>query len=196
MFEWLRDLMWKRMWRARQSFPPWPRIPFEQSLDETQRWCSMPGPLDPSTGLRTRALMPWILESNPAVIVHLVAQERGSRLRDRTGASPERHAAPSRDGRFLVHYPGLNLTDGAAEDASDGFFDQWNTPPWDTWVAYGSELTRERDLDYGLPDLLGPVGARPARAARPRRQPGAVHPVARRARASPDAARRRAPVRL
>lgn len=39
-------------------------------------------------------------------------------------------------GNLLVYYPDLNLADGAAKDASDGFFDSDNIPPWDTWVDY------------------------------------------------------------
>ena len=39
----------------------------------------------------------------------------------------------------------MNLTDGAAEHASDGFFDLWNLPPWDTWVAFGNRPTTQRE---------------------------------------------------
>ena len=37
---------------------------------------------------------------------------------------------------MFVHFPDADLCDGAAELASDGFFDGHNTPPWDTWVGY------------------------------------------------------------
>jgi hypothetical protein len=42
----------------------------------------------------------------------------------------------SLEGRLLVYFPDLNLSDGAAEQASGGFFDADNAPPWDTWLSF------------------------------------------------------------
>jgi hypothetical protein len=39
-------------------------------------------------------------------------------------------------GRLLCYFPDADLCDGAAEQESNGFFDVYNTPPWDTWVGY------------------------------------------------------------
>ena len=50
-------------------------------------------------------------------------------------------------GRLLVYFPNADLCDGAAEAASQGFFDVYNTPPWDTWVAFVTEPA-ERDISY------------------------------------------------
>ena len=36
----------------------------------------------------------------------------------------------------MVYFPDEDLCDGAAEIESKGFFDVYNTPPWDTWVGY------------------------------------------------------------
>ena len=38
-------------------------------------------------------------------------------------------------GRLIVYAPQDNLSDGAAEVQSLGFFDVDNVPPWDTWVT-------------------------------------------------------------
>ena len=47
-----------------------------------------------------------------------------------------------RQGRLLCYFPDADLADGAAEVASDGFFDNHNVPPWDTWVGlYRSDLS-------------------------------------------------------
>jgi hypothetical protein len=35
-----------------------------------------------------------------------------------------------------VYFPDEDLTDGAAEVASQGFLDVYNAPPWGTWVGY------------------------------------------------------------
>ena len=51
-----------------------------------------------------------------------------------------------RGGRLLVYFPDAELADGAAEVESSGFFDVFNTPPWDTWVALRRD---ERGEDRG-----------------------------------------------
>jgi hypothetical protein len=48
-------------------------------------------------------------------------------------------------GRLLVYYPDEELADGAAEEASGGFFDVENVPAWDTWVGLYQD---ERGEDY------------------------------------------------
>lgn len=42
-------------------------------------------------------------------------------------------------GRLLVYYPEMNLADGAAYVATDGFLDNNNMPPWDSWLDYFEE---------------------------------------------------------
>lgn len=42
-------------------------------------------------------------------------------------------------GRLLVYFPDADLSDGAAEMESCGFFDVFSTPPWDTWVAFAQD---------------------------------------------------------
>ncbi len=48
-----------------------------------------------------------------------------------------------KNGRFLVYYPELNLADGAANVATNGFFTNHNLPPWDCWVDYFEEQILE-----------------------------------------------------
>lgn len=150
MLRWIRDRFSRRRWPAASPFPipPDDRVPFERSLAETRRWCATPDHLDPRTSLRSHEIMPWIFEPDPEWIVHHVVRQRGYLLEERSRGGPYRDAAPSGDGRLLVHYPGLNLTDGAAEVASAGFFDIWNIPPWDTWVAYGTQPTGPREMSW------------------------------------------------
>ena len=42
----------------------------------------------------------------------------------------------------MGYSPDDDLCDGAAEAESAGFFDTFNTPPWDTWVALTSRNDR------------------------------------------------------
>jgi hypothetical protein len=53
-------------------------------------------------------------------------------VRDAHAASS---AADLRAGRLLVFAPDETLSDGAAEEATLGFLDVDNTPPWDTWIG-------------------------------------------------------------
>jgi hypothetical protein len=65
---------------------------------------------------------------------------------------------PLPPGRPLIYHPNAQLSDGAAQAASRGFFDVDNAPPWATWVGYFQDDTG----DYG-PYLLSwvPVAAIP-----------------------------------
>jgi hypothetical protein len=53
-------------------------------------------------------------------------------------------------GRLLAYFPDDELSDGAAEAETRGFFDVNNAPPWDTWVA----LFRDEGGDVSTSDCL------------------------------------------
>ena len=42
----------------------------------------------------------------------------------------------------MLYFPDENLSDGAAEAASEGFFDVFNAPAYDTWVSFFIEENR------------------------------------------------------
>ena len=44
------------------------------------------------------------------------------------------------DGRLLGFYVRQSLFDGAAEAETNGFIDDTNTPPWDSWICMLEEL--------------------------------------------------------
>jgi hypothetical protein len=56
------------------------------------------------------------------------------------GILPEQDRGEKVGGRLLLYNPSENLADGAAQQSSNGFFDQNNVPPWDIWVSF-SEWT-------------------------------------------------------
>lgn len=39
-------------------------------------------------------------------------------------------------GRLMVYFPDADLCDGSAEIETEGWFDVFNCPPWDTWVGF------------------------------------------------------------
>ena len=49
-----------------------------------------------------------------------------------------------RGGRLMVYFPDGDLCDGAAEQETEGFYDVFNVPPWETWVGYFEESPGRR----------------------------------------------------
>ena len=111
--------------------------PFWQRVAETVAWCSpRANSSDPLHCLRSEEIRGRVLENSYATTVRYLAQNRKLNLRQ----DPSLAVAPDlRGGRLLLYFPDADLCDGAAEAESRGFFDVYNTPPWDTWVAFVSE---------------------------------------------------------
>jgi hypothetical protein len=65
--------------------------------------------------------------------------------------SAQAQSSDVRAGKLLLYAPEENLADGAARYASNGFFDNDNVPPWDTWVAFSQGAL----LSWVPPLLIG-----------------------------------------
>jgi hypothetical protein len=108
----------------------WSWKEFDRRVAETARWCTARArPGEPRQGLWTVDIAPPPLETNRFHACRTVAERREAEGR----AYPEADPA---GGRLLAYFPDADLTDGAAEVQSGGFFDGFNTPPWDTWVGF------------------------------------------------------------
>ena len=63
-------------------------------------------------------------------------------------------------GRLICFFPDANLSDGAAEPESDGYFDALNIPGWETWVTFADDpkpadnWSKRYLVAYVPPDLL------------------------------------------
>lgn len=90
--------------------------------------------------LRSPDLIPRLLHDGRDDVVCDVGSTRHWRVRATTDA-PQASMPHLNGGRLLCYFPDADLCDGAAEQESDGFFDVYNTPPWDTWVGYFSDRT-------------------------------------------------------
>ena len=111
--------------------------PFWQRVAETVAWClPRANPSEPLSSLRSAEIKGRDLESSYVSTVRNVTQNRHYRLRS-NGVVVESQGLCG--GRLLLYYPDADLCDGAAEAESGGFFDAYNTPPWDTWVAFVSD---------------------------------------------------------
>jgi hypothetical protein len=139
-----------------------------ERLCDTQRWCVMPGRSGAPYPLRTRELMPngfrwppthdfsvrpprvlpkpwlgWTLsERSPdecSTVVEELATRRSQLLEDERIIAPD----PGLSGALVAYDPWANLFDGAANEASQGYFDADNVPPWDTWTWFVREANTE-----------------------------------------------------
>ncbi|MGH1343665.1 MAG: hypothetical protein ACRBN8_19055 [Nannocystales bacterium] len=114
----------------------------EAQIEESSRWCAIrivEG--GPDADLSEPDLAPRPLEKNRWNALHDVGALRRALLpRDQTVPQPQ-------PGRFLVYFPDADLCDGAAAVASEEFFDDYNCPPFGTWVGYFDDATDEADTD-------------------------------------------------
>lgn len=107
-------------------------------IAETMLWCESLASL---ADCRPTQLRQNLLHDGPDDLVCSIGNDRRNAARSRklpTWRQPPFGLA----GRFMLHFPDENLTDGAAELASDGFFDVFNVPPVDTWVSWFVEEGR------------------------------------------------------
>src|SRR5262245_39388847 len=110
--------------------------PFWKSLEEAVAWCApRADPREARDCLRSPKLRPRILQPSYTAGVADLVQNREFAL-GRKFTVPKGAVAT---GRLLVYGPDEELSDGAAEVETKGFFDAANCPPWDTWVALVEE---------------------------------------------------------
>src|SRR5215831_9834479 len=97
-------------------------------LSETAEWCARHTDRRAiRTSLWTVGIAPQALARDRWAAVDDVIDRRRQDL----GAVRFPRLPP---GRALVYFPDANLSDGAAEAESGGFFDVYNAPAWGTWV--------------------------------------------------------------
>ncbi len=110
---------------------------------------------DPAGSLRNNALKPdlVVLVSendgwwNTAVPNPRAKVNELCRIRDAMIVQGGDDPRPPTGGRVLLFYPHESLCDGAAWQSSNGYFDHWNIPPWDTWFWY-AKTPEGRDVLY------------------------------------------------
>ena len=126
------------VWERGQTSPLIADEVLRLRIAESVAWCESLAAL---ADCRPSRFPQNLLHDGPDDLVCSIGRERQSAARHRklTTASEEPIFVP---GRFMLHFPDENLTDGAAEIGSEGFFDVWNLPPIDTWVSFFSEELR------------------------------------------------------
>ncbi len=120
--------------------------PFQERLAEVVAWCVWRGR---DSQLRTAALAPPPALPWPET-VRTVAEQRAQQL----GRSWRRSLDPLGGGLLLVYFPTPPHSRGAAHTASEGYFDERDAPPWDTWTAYVEEPARSYMVAWVPPQYL------------------------------------------
>jgi hypothetical protein len=129
--------------------------PFRERLAETVAWClRRVGSVPLADALRSSPLAPPAAVPWPET-VHSVAAARLQGL----GRSWRRPQDPLGGGLLLVYFPTPPHSHGAARAASDGYFDTYDAPPWDTWAAYIEEANRSYLVTWVPPQALAAVTA-------------------------------------
>lgn len=110
--------------------------PFEARVQQAMAWCSPRADLARARDcFRSPELRPRVLHASYRAAVRDVAVSRELYL----GRALGKVEMPLGRGRLLVFGPDEELSDGAAEQATGGYFDVNNIPPWDTWVGFFEE---------------------------------------------------------
>jgi len=123
--------------RVLKSVFSFDHVSFERRLAETIAWCApKANGSDPKQCLRSMSMLPSVLARDRSMTVGTVAEYRANYARDVPRIA---RALDLAGGRLLVHFPDADLSDGAAEVESSGFFDLHNVPPWDTWIALADD---------------------------------------------------------
>ena len=104
-------------------------------VEETQRWCARELAAGAVPSMRSDALTFETLHNGRADAVTSLGLNRSRALWGKKVVERKN----THKGRFLVYFPDEQLACGAAEVATEGFFDVFNTPPWDTWVSWFEE---------------------------------------------------------
>jgi hypothetical protein len=89
-------------------------------------------------------------EESRCEIVKGVIERRSSLMKALVERNPGAASQPS--GRLLLYVPSENVSDGASRYASNGFFDLYDCPPWDTWLQYS-----QGTLISWVPEVLVPL---------------------------------------
>jgi hypothetical protein len=85
-------------------------------------------------GVIHAARKPSVAKSREAIVDYLTGTRAAVMRNNET--YPKQLKTGLEGGLLLAFDPDNTLSDGAARVASDGFFDDHNAPPWDTWITY------------------------------------------------------------
>ena len=128
--------------------------PLRDVIAEAVTWCVPRADLKDPAGSLRRLPDPvqyvGHLNAYPERVVEALVDSRRQALR----GTPERIPGLA-GGRLLAYLPDEELSDGAAEEETRGFFDVNNAPPRDTWIRHAM-LNGKRVLVAYVPAVFLP----------------------------------------
>lgn len=145
-------------------------------LLETAAWCRpRANPLQARACLRTETLRPYAFNNSRHETLYDVVGARHGRLEaagtistlrgredelvDVTEIGIDDALRIFREGRLLVWHRDDTIDDGAGELETDGYLDESDMPPWDTWSAYvDSEACSGYLLSWVPPEFIERTG--------------------------------------
>ena len=117
---------------------PKPTHDFIRSLNDAIAWCSMFAAVDdPKNSLRRLNIELHPMQSQYGQLIS-VQYERSWQLRNQ--GIPESLGRDLQQGRLLAYWPDSNVADGASKAETEGFFDDADCPPQDTWMWFEEGL--------------------------------------------------------
>jgi hypothetical protein len=88
--------------------------------------------------LRSKSLTPASIDSQETDRTAAVEQlcERRVQFLQHLGVCIEAGSYDLASGKLLRYEPDFNVSDGASQDTTYGYFDVNDAPPWDTWICF------------------------------------------------------------
>lgn len=134
-----------------------------QRIYETVTWCKHKADADnPLTCLRTPELKPeeYVPDANgdlefrasdceQATPCLTILSRKRRELLQLANMSMEPSSVNRNNGRFLLHFLSFSNWDGLSEEASKGFIDIGDMPPWDTCIACFPIRRKPPQFSYG-----------------------------------------------
>jgi hypothetical protein len=117
----------------------------KRALAETFAWCSREAVTNSATPIQTlfrSAILKPCVDIGGCIQEQLREQAvsdliaRRSELLRTQAALRDPSIDLQEERKILVYWPSENVSDGASEALSKGFFDVNDAPPWDTWFYY------------------------------------------------------------
>lgn len=116
---------------------------FKKRLAETIAWCSKRVKDEPTDKLRSSELRPpgWRLNHRLNLqlcdVVEAIVAERAYCVQNWADFREHKTAEGLAGGRLLFCTSAtMSIPDGYVTQASNGFYDEDDMPPWDTWLCY------------------------------------------------------------
>lgn len=122
------------------------------AIQEANAWCQYHwNTSEPRSSLRSLNLLPNLFDEDHYHSVNQVISSRKYAIKE-LGLNLDDQFL--NQGKILIYEPDSNIADCLSEEETNGYFDPYDCPPWDTWVGY---ITINIDQRYVLSWVLNEI---------------------------------------